>query len=239
MAWERGRASVLKFEVTRGPGQLAEWTGFVPTAGLAHRPGVVLERAVKLTGRVGAEPPMSARSMGSGESGEGCGVTLEVTMVLRPLTPANRHNDKHGRKSTNSAGQISHDNTMMEIQNTSTVGRARQATSDGTSVSPFHPDVRRNPPEPGELVVHCVKVRNLSFLRFGKRGVREVDPELSLTVVPDGGTAATCAHVGGGRHPLWHQVRSGSSGLRYYLLLIRTETDICQVVRYESIPKSD
>lgn len=32
-AWGRGRASVLKFEISRGPGRPAEWMGFVPTSG--------------------------------------------------------------------------------------------------------------------------------------------------------------------------------------------------------------
>ena len=32
-AWDRGRASVLKFEISRGPGRPAEWTGSIPTSG--------------------------------------------------------------------------------------------------------------------------------------------------------------------------------------------------------------
>lgn len=157
-------------------------------------------------------------------------------MVLGSLTSTGgQHGEHHGR-SNNVSRQSFPDNTTAPIQNTVTGGKARQATLVGTSVSPFHPDVRRNPPEPGELVVHCVKARNLSISRFGQRGAREIDPQLSLTVVPDGGTTATCAHMGGGRHPLWHQVTSEHGGGRY-TVFIPIYTEICRVSRFDSIPR--
>ncbi|CAM9397033.1 unnamed protein product, partial [Sphacelaria rigidula] len=191
VAWERGRVSVLRFEVTRGAGQPAEWTGFVPTAGLAHRPGVVLERAIKLTGRVGADPPMSARSMGSEDNGNGCGVTLEVAMTFRQCT----------------SGSVSNANGDVKITNIA----VKQAMSGSISPSPFHEDVQRNPAMGGELVVHCLKARNLIVPRCGQNSAaRDVDPEMSLTVVPDGETVSTCTHVGGGRHPLWNQTRTAT-----------------------------
>lgn len=209
VAWERGRVSVLRFEVTRGAGQPAEWTGFVPTAGLAHRPGVVLERAIKLTGRVGADPPMSARSMGSEDNGNGCGVTLEVAMTFRQCTSGSVSNANGDGKITNIAGQISPDSPKIGTQDTSVRERVKQAMSGSISPSPFHEDVQRNPAMGGELVVHCLKARNLIVPRCGQNSAaRDVDPEMSLTVVPDGETVSTCTHVGGGRHPLWNQVKT-------------------------------
>lgn len=206
-SWVRGRASVLKFEVLRGPSHPAEWTGFVPTAGLAHRPELVLERAVKLTGRVGAEPPTSARGTASSGAGEGGGVTLEVAIVLRSCGSSCRAKNIHG-----GIGSVGAEDGIDSNRRSTGNFSAKPQSSSGPSelkMSPFHADARRNPPEGGELVVHCLKARNLNIELLGEREEREVDPVLSLMVVPDGRSAITSAHAGGGRHPVWNQVSLG------------------------------
>lgn len=181
----------------------------MPTAGLIHRPGVVLERAVKLIGRVGADPPMSARSKGSGDYEGGCGVTLEVALTFRQCAPGTGSNVNEDGKTTNIAAQIFPDSSKIGTQVMCVRERVKQAMSGSISPSPFHEDVQRSPAVRGELVVHCLKARNLIVPRRRQNiAPRDVDPEMCLTIVPDGETASTCTHVGGGRHPLWNQVKT-------------------------------
>lgn len=195
-AWGRGRASVLKFEISRGPGRPAEWTGFVPTAGLVHSPRSVFERAIHLTGRVGSEPPTSARTVASTGTtvNDRRGVSLEVAMVFQPALSSGS-----GGSGT-VAGMVAQGNMSMATE--------KRRTADSVR-SPFHPDVRRIPCEAGELVVHCLRARNLRLPRPEKWEQRDVRPELNLTAVPDGGEVATSTPYiePGGRHPLWGQVR--------------------------------
>lgn len=207
---------MFKFEVSRGPGFPAGWTGFVPTASLAHNPGVVFERAVKLSGRVGTDPPTSARTMASTEPGDGCVVSLEVAMVFCPTDssrvgvmgkPISRFvaKEKTGFGATAGRGQ--------HVSNV--------AVPEYTRSRPFHSDVRRIPCEAGELVVHCIRARNLRLPRRGESGVADVNPELSITVVPDGYREATSMHAGGGRHPVWGQVGGVDEGFRVQGMLDR------------------
>lgn len=187
-AWTRGRASVVKLEVSRGPGRPVEWTGFVPTAGLVHSPRSVFERAVRLTGRVGSEPPTSARTVASAEAGnERRGVSLEVAMSFNP--------------------HFFQDDGVRRRQPGADATRA--AASLDLTQSPFHPDLRRIACEAGELVVHCLRARNLRLRPQENTGPRDVQPEVFLTTLPDGGEAATSTSCmgPGGRHPVWGQVR--------------------------------
>ncbi|CBN78804.1 n/a [Ectocarpus siliculosus] len=190
--WGRGRASVLKFEVSRGPGRPVEWTGFVPTAGLVHSPRCVFERAICLTGRLGSEPPTSARTAGStGASAERRTVSLEVAMMFQPVFPAGI------RGGSRAAGVVSRGVVHQED--------ARRQSFDHR---PFHPDLRRIACEGGELVVHCLRARNLRLPRQEKSvESRDAQPEIFLTVLPDGGEVQTStSYMGpGGRHPVWGQ----------------------------------
>ncbi|CAN0312812.1 unnamed protein product, partial [Ectocarpus sp. 6 AP-2014] len=190
--WGRGRASVLKFEVSRGPGRPVEWTGFVPTAGLVHGPRCVFERAICLTGRLGSEPPTSARTVGStGASAERRTVSLEVAMMFQPVFPAGI------RGGSRAAGVVSRGVVHQED--------ARRQSFDHR---PFHPDLRRIACEGGELVVHCLRARNLRLPRQEKSvESRDAQPEIFLTVLPDGGEVQTStSFMGpGGRHPVWGQ----------------------------------
>lgn len=192
---------MLKFEVLRGPGRQPEWTGFVPTASLAHSPGFVFERAIKLTGRVGTEPPKSARTLASSDAGDGCGVSLEIAMVYQYFVAGGTGgtgSDKVGKEGLKLHGAIGDGKRIK-----STPG----AGSIDSCLSPFHPDVRRIPCEAGELVVHCLRARNLRLSRDRNIDMRGIHPVLSLTIVPDGVTAVTSVDAGGGRHPVWRQVR--------------------------------
>lgn len=181
---------MLKFEISRGPGRPAQWTGFVPTAGLVHSPRTVFERAIPLTGRVGSEPPTSARTATS--AGSICdrpGVSLEVAMVFQPVFSGVAGLDAKASARRQPAP------------------KATTATACSRSArSPFHPDLRRIPPEAGELVVHCLRARNLRL----PRNV-ELSPKVVLTAVPDGEEAETSTPTPtkgpGGRHPVWCQVR--------------------------------
>ncbi|CAN0202108.1 unnamed protein product, partial [Ectocarpus sp. 8 AP-2014] len=190
--WGRGRASVLKFEVSRGPGRPVEWTGFVPTAGLVHSPRCVFERAICLTGRLGSEPPTSARTVGStGASAERRTVSLEVAMMFQPVFPAGI------RGGSRPAGVVSRGMVHQED--------ARRQSFDHP---PFHPDLRRIACEGGELVVHCLRARNLRLPRQEKSvESRDAQPEIFLSVLPDGGEVQTStSYMGpGGRHPVWGQ----------------------------------
>lgn len=189
---------MLKFEVSRGPGRPVEWTGVVPTASLAHSPGLVFERAVKLSGRVGTEPLTSARTSSSAGMGDGYGVSLEVAMVFRPKLLGGCWKDR---------GSFA-DVEAKETMKTHGIATTTRAALMETLRSSFHLDVRRIPCEAGELVVHCLRARNLRVPPWGKGGVRDINPKLSLTTVPEGGKAATSVHAGGGRHPVWGQVRT-------------------------------
>lgn len=194
-AWNRGRASVLKFEISRCPGRPAEWTGFVPTAGLVHSPRSVFERAIHLTGRVGSDPPTSARTMASTGTAadDRRGVSLEVAMVFQ-------HAVSSGSGGYGSAADmVTQGNMSMATEKRRTIDPVR---------SPFHLDVRRIPCEAGELVVHCLRARNLRLPRPEKWEQRDVRPEVYLTAVPDGGEVATSTPYmePGGRHPVWNQV---------------------------------
>lgn len=198
-AWHRGRASVLKFEISRGPGRPAEWTGFVPTAGLVHSPRSVFERAIPLTGRVGSEPPTSARtaaSAGSRSRDDRPRVSLEVAMAFQPAFSSGPILDAAG-------------NGRAQPVPTAT---PRTVAFSAIAPSPFHPDMRRIPPEAGELVVHCLRARNLRL----PRNV-ELSPKLVLTAVPDGEEVETSTPNSGpgGRHPVWGQVRQRT----YYMWL--------------------
>lgn len=208
-AWARGRASMLKFEVSRRTSFPAEWTGFVPAASLVHSPGVVFERAVKLSGQVGTDPPTSACTVTSTGLGDGCAVSLEVAMVFLSSVssgvgllgePISRFVSK-GKRSLAAA--------VEKGQRVSNV-----TVPENVQSHPFHSDVRRIPCEAGELVVHCIRARNLRVPRRGKTGAADVNPELSITVVPDGCRETTSIHAGGGRHPVWGQVRWVDEGVR-------------------------
>lgn len=197
LAWGRGRASVLKFEISRGPGRPAEWTGFVPTAGLVHSPRSVFERAIHLTGRVGSEPPTFARTMAStGRADDRRGVSLEVAMVFQP---------------TISSGSGRGGSVAGMAQRDVNITAEKRHKSD-LAQSPFHPDVRRIPCEAGELVAHCLRARNLRSSRTEEWEQRDAHPEVHLTAVPDGGEVATSTPYmePGGRHPVWGQVRVGT-----------------------------
>ncbi|CAM9425194.1 unnamed protein product [Scytosiphon promiscuus] len=177
-AWSRGRASVIKFEVSRGPGRPVEWTGFVPTAGLVHSPRSVFERAIRLTGRVGSEPPTSARTVAStGAAHERRGVSLEVAMTFHPHF---------------------------------FLGCGAGKRQADPKQSPFHTDLRRIACEAGELVVHCLRARNLRLRPQEDSGPRDLQPEVFLITLPDGGEAATSTSCTGpgGRHPVWSQTRT-------------------------------
>lgn len=180
---------MLKFEISRGAGRPAEWTGFVPTAGLVHSPRSVFERAIPLTGRVGSEPPTSARTAASAGSRDGRpGVSLEVAMVFQPAL----------------SGGPGLDATVTERRQEAPKATTK-AVHSGFARSPLHPDLRRIPPEAGELVVHCLRARNLRLSRN-----INLSPKVVLTAVPDGEEAETTTpNTGpGGRHPVWGQVRT-------------------------------
>lgn len=200
---------MLKFEVSRRTGCPAEWTGFVPAASLAHSPGVVFERAVKLSGQVGTDPPTSARTVTSTGPGDRCAVSLEVAMVFR-----SRVSSGVGLLGEPTSRFVSKGKTGLAA----TVGKGQCVSNvtvtENVQCHPFHSDVRRIPCEAGELVVHCIKARNLRVPRRGKTGAADVNPELSITVVPDGCKENTSIHAGGGRHPVWGQVRWVDEGMR-------------------------
>ncbi|CAM9397599.1 unnamed protein product, partial [Ectocarpus fasciculatus] len=193
--WGRGRASVLKFEVSRGPGRPVEWTAFVPTAGLVHSPRCVFERAICLTGRLGSEPPTSARTVGSaGAPADRRTVSLEVAMMFQPAFLGGI------RRGSRAAGVVSRGIIHQDD--------ARPKSFDHP---PFHPDLRRIACEGGELVVHCLRARNLRLPRQEQSvESRDAQPEIFLTVLPDGGeveTSTSCMGPGG-RHPVWGQTRT-------------------------------
>lgn len=199
--WRRGRASVLKFEVSRGPGRPVEWIGFVPTAGLVHSPRCVFERAICLTGRLGSEPPTSSRTVGStGASADRRTVSLEVAMMFQPACQG----DVGG--GSRAAGDVSRGMVHQDD--------ARPKSLDHP---PFHPDLRRIACEGGELVMHCLRARNL---RLPRQDIsvesRDAQPEVFLTVLPDGGEVETStSYIGsGGRHPVWGQVTTMSGNHR-------------------------
>lgn len=181
---------MLKFEISRGSGRPAAWTGFVPTAGLVHSPRSVFERAIPLTGRVGSEPPTSARTAASGASRDDRrGVSLEVAMVFQPVVSSDpvRGATVSGRRHRQPAPSPARRNLAVL----------------GSTQSPFHPDFRRIPPEAGELVVHCLKARNLRL----QRNVHP-SPKVVLTAIPDGEEVETSTPTRGpsDRHPVWCQV---------------------------------
>lgn len=169
------------------------------TAGLVHSPRSVFERAIPLVGRVGAEPPTSARTMASA-SHERQGVSLEVAMVFHPALSSR----------PGASGTAGNDTSKPEVVGTRkpTTASAKSASVD-TSRPPFHTDLRRIPSEAGELVVHCLRARNLRLPRSGSLEAKDVHPEVFLTAVPDGGEAATSTPSvePGGRHPVWAQVK--------------------------------
>lgn len=175
---------MLKFEISRGSGRPAAWTGFVPTAGLVHSPRSVFERAISLTGRVGSEPPTSARTAASRDDRPG--VSLEVAMVFQSVF---------------SSGPVLGATKSGRLQ-PAPKATTRSAYS-GSTQSPFHPDLRRIPPEAGELVVHCVKARNLRLPRN-----THPSPKVVLTAIPDGEEVETSTSTRGpsDRHPVWGQV---------------------------------
>ena len=181
---------MLKFEISRGPGQPAAWTGFVPTAGLVHSPRSVFERAIPLTGRVGSEPPTSARTtVSTGSKDDRPGVSLEVAMVFQP-------------RFSSSPVLASGSSTVPGRRKPASRATARTAYPSSDQ-SPFHPDLRRIPPEAGELVVHCLKARNLRLPRQ-----TQLCPKVVLTAIPDGEEVETSTPTqgAGGRHPVWGQV---------------------------------
>lgn len=201
---------MLKFEISRGPGRPAEWTGFVPTAGLVHSPNSVFERAIHLTGRVGSEPPTSARTAASTGTADGRrGVSLEVAMVFQPTFSSS------SRGGGSVAGMVMQEmvHPSATAEKRGTITSVSRAASLDVAQSPFHPDMRRIPCEAGELVVHCLRARNLRLPRPEKWEPRDSRPEVYLTAVPDGGEVATSTPYmePGGRHPVWGQVRMGDN----------------------------
>lgn len=201
---------MLKFEISRGPGRPAEWTGFVPTAGLVHSPRSVFERAIPLTGRVGSEPPTSARTAASaGSIDDRPGVSLEVSMVFQPVF------------------------SSRPVLDAAVTGRGQPAPKatakmaySGLAQWPFHLDLRRIPPEAGELVVHCLRARNLRLPRYV-----DLSPKVVLTAVPDGEEVETSTPNRGpsSRHPVWGQVRKDNNYSRGPAFLILSTSNSHQL----------
>ncbi|CAM9887167.1 unnamed protein product, partial [Hapterophycus canaliculatus] len=131
------------------------------------------------------EPPTSARTVASAETADRRrGVSLEVAMMFHP-----DFFEGYGvRKRPPAASAII------------------SASFDSTQ-SPFNPDLRRIACEAGELVVHCLRARNLRLRQQENSGPGHVQPEMFLTTVPDGGEVATSTSCmgPGGRHPIWNQ----------------------------------
>ncbi len=165
----------------------------------------VFERAIPLAGRVGAEPPTSARTTASNERE---GVTLEVAMAFHPALSS--------RPGASGKAGTGTDNPEVAGTRQLTTTFVKSASSVDATRLPFHPDLRRIPSEAGELVVHCLRARNLRLPRSGSSEAKDVHPEVFLTAVPDGSEAATSTPSvePGGRHPVWAQVKTGYGSRR-------------------------
>jgi C2 domain len=107
-------------------------------------------------------------------------VTLQYTMQFVPTATAQRRRSSTGKATTKT------DATAANTADTAVVPAA--------AISSY-------PVQPGELVIHCIKARNLPDVQ--KLGAQ--DPFVRL--VSHGFTADTDVHNNGGKHPVWNQSR--------------------------------
>ncbi|CAM9463289.1 unnamed protein product, partial [Phaeothamnion confervicola] len=209
-AWTAGGPE-LHFEVLKSGGDAAAPTfvASIPVAGMLWRRGAVLERALTLTRPDGLVPVASG---GGSSGGGGDAVTAAVTLVVALQFLPDSNSTKSAATLPAGASAATAATAVVATGASSAVASASStgiSAGSGRQAGPFQEEAEEAPPMNGQVVVSCLRARNLPESSAK-------NPLLRLLLSPDGGTADTDeAHDvgsdggggGGGRHPVWNQSR--------------------------------